>query len=127
MPQTPHLGIDFGGPVGTPVHATGNGVVEECSVGAGYGRRIIINHGFNYKTLYGHLEKINVTKGQRVKRGDIIGLLGGTGRSTGPHLHYEVRKNGVSVNPINFYFNDLSLEEFDAFVEAANNMEQGVN
>ncbi|MDR0544512.1 MAG: M23 family metallopeptidase [Odoribacteraceae bacterium] len=126
-PQTPHLGIDFGGPVGTPIHATGNGVIEECSVGAGYGRRVIINHGFNYKTLYGHLEKINVTKGQRVKRGDIIGLLGGTGRATGPHLHYEVRKNGESINPINFYFNDLSPEEFDAFVEAANNMEQDVN
>jgi murein DD-endopeptidase MepM/ murein hydrolase activator NlpD len=122
-----HRGIDFGGAVGTPVHATGNGVVENCDIGSGYGRRIVINHGFHYKTLYGHLDKINVTKGQKVKRGDVIGLLGGTGRVSGPHLHYEVRKNGERINPINFYFNDLSPEEFDALVEAANNMEQDVS
>jgi hypothetical protein len=125
---TPHRGMDFGGPVGTPIYATGNGVVEACNVSAGgYGRHVIINHGFNYKTLYGHLEKISVTKGQKIKRGDVIGLLGGTGRITGPHLHYEVRRNGNCIDPINFYFNDLSPEEFDALVEAANSTDQSMD
>ncbi|MDR2413773.1 MAG: M23 family metallopeptidase [Odoribacteraceae bacterium] len=121
-----HWGIDFGGPVGTPIHATGDGVIETCDMGEGYGRRVIINHGFNYKTLYAHLKKINVTKGQKVKRGEVIGELGGTGRVSGPHLHYEVRKNGERINPINFYFNDLSSEELEALVETANNAEQDI-
>ena len=122
-----HWGMDFSGAVGTPIYTTGNGIVESCDVGRGFGRHVIINHGFHYKTLYGHLEKINVTKGQRVKRGDVIGLLGGTGRVTGPHLHYEVRKNGKQINPINFYFSDLSPEEFDMLVETANNAEQSMD
>ncbi|MDR2130385.1 MAG: M23 family metallopeptidase [Odoribacteraceae bacterium] len=122
-----HWGMDFSGPVGTPIYATGNGVIESCGIGQGYGRHVIINHGFNHRTLYAHLEVIGVTKGQRVKRGDVVGQLGGTGRVSGPHLHYEVRKSGSCINPINFYFSDLSTEEFDALVEAANNTEQSMD
>jgi murein DD-endopeptidase MepM/ murein hydrolase activator NlpD len=122
-----HWGMDFSGPVGTPIYASGNGVVESCKVGKGFGRHIIIDHGFNYKTLYAHLDKISVVEGQKVKRGHMIGLLGNTGNVSGPHLHYEVRKNGKAVDPINYYFNDLSPAEYDAFVEIANNTGQSMD
>ncbi|MDR1415341.1 MAG: M23 family metallopeptidase [Odoribacteraceae bacterium] len=123
----PHRGMDFGGPIGTPIYATGNGTVEVSNVGNGFGRHVIVNHGFNYKTLYAHMDRVNVTTGQRVKRGDIIGFLGGTGRATGPHLHYEVRRNGNCIDPINFYFNDLTPEEFDILVDTANSTEQSMD
>lgn len=122
-----HSGMDFTGTIGTPIYATGNGTVEDSSFDKGYGRHIIINHGYNYKTVYAHLDKSTVKKGQKVKRGDIIGYLGNTGLSTAPHLHYEVRKNNKPLDPVNFYFNDLSAEEYDAFVEAANNTGQSMD
>ena len=87
----------------------------------GYGKSILIDHGFNYQTLYTHLGKYNVKIHQKVKRGDIIGYMGNSGVSTGPHLHYEVKKNGIPVNPINYYFNDLTLDEYEKLVTEANN------
>lgn len=122
-----HAGMDFTGTVGTPIYATGNGVIITNQFDKGYGRHVIIDHGFSYKTVYAHMEKINVKNGQRVKRGDVIGFLGNTGLSTGPHLHYEVRKNGEPIDPINFYFNDLTPDEFDKLVEIANNTGQSMD
>ena len=120
-------GMDFTGAIGTPIYATGNGLVVESQFDKGYGRHVIIDHGFSYKTMYAHLEKIVVKKGQTVKRGDVIGYLGNSGLSTGPHLHYEVRKNEKPVDPINFYFNDLSPDEFEKLVEIANNTGQSMD
>lgn len=113
-----HDGMDFTAPLGSDIYATGDGVVEviESSL-RGYGNKIIINHGFGYKTLYAHMNGFNVKKGQKVKRGDVIGFVGNTGLSTAPHLHYEVHHNGTKVNPINYYFNDLTAEEYDRMIE----------
>lgn len=119
-----HAGMDFAGPIGTPIYATGNGVVESTGFDKGYGKHIRINHGFNYVTLYAHMNEFKVKKGQKVKRGDIIGYIGNTGSSTGAHLHYEVRKNGRPVNPINYYFNDLTPDEYDNLILEANNSGQ---
>ena len=113
-----HTGMDFTAAVGTEIYATGNGVVSKVeNDGRGYGNNIIINHGFGYETLYGHMSKFNVRSGQKVKRGDLIGFVGNSGSSTGPHLHYEVRKNGNPINPVNFYYNDLSPEEYTKMLE----------
>lgn len=115
-----HTGMDFSAVTGTEVYATGNGkVVLREKSRRGYGFHIVIDHGYGFKTLYGHMSKFNVRKGERVKRGQVIGYVGNTGSSTGPHLHYEVIKNGDKVNPINYYFNDLTPEEFEAMVELA--------
>jgi murein DD-endopeptidase MepM/ murein hydrolase activator NlpD len=104
--------------VGTEIYATGNGsVVKVEKDGRGYGNNVIINHGYGYETLYGHMSKFNVRPGQKVKRGDLIGFVGNSGSSTGPHLHYEVRKNGNPVNPVNFYYNDLTPEEYTKMLE----------
>ncbi|MCK0130091.1 M23 family metallopeptidase [Flavobacteriaceae bacterium F08102] len=109
-----HKGMDFSAPIGTPVYATGNGkVVRADNHASGYGNHVRIDHGFGYLTLYAHLSKFNVKRGQKVKRGDLIGFVGNTGRSQGPHLHYEVHKNGVAINPINFYYGNLTPEEFE--------------
>ena len=113
-----HTGMDFTSPVGTEIHATGNGVIGKIEMdGRGYGNNVIVNHGYGYETLYGHMSKIAVRSGQKVKRGDLIGYVGNSGTSTGPHLHYEVRKNGNPVNPVNFYFNDLSPQEYERMLE----------
>ena len=110
-----HPGMDFSAPVGTPVFATGDAVVQKVSRSRrGYGNHIILDHGFNYETLYAHLSKISVYRGQKIKRGEIIGYVGNTGTSTAPHLHYEVLKNGKNLNPIYFYFNDLSGSDYEA-------------
>ncbi len=101
-----HGGIDIGNKTGTPIYATADGVVQSVSVGSDLGMLITINHGYNYKTRYGHLSKIEVKRGQKVQRGDLIGLMGSTGYSTGPHLHYEVIKNGKQVNPLEFILNN---------------------
>ena len=115
-----HYGMDFSAPIGTPVYATGDGIVKRVDQRAsGFGKHIEINHGFGYVTLYAHLSKYNVRKGQKVLRGDLIGFVGTTGRSQGPHLHYEVHKNGTKINPINFYYGNLSPEEFTAMQRAA--------
>jgi murein DD-endopeptidase MepM/ murein hydrolase activator NlpD len=116
---TMHYGMDFTGPEGADIFATGDGVVIEAGYSFyGYGNRITIDHGFGYRTVYAHLQKINVVEGQKVSRGDIIGKLGNTGRSTGTHLHYEVRINDKPVDPINFYFNDITAEEYDLMILA---------
>ncbi len=113
-----HSGMDFTAPVGTPIHATGNGVVEKVEFdGRGLGNNTIINHGYGYESVYGHMSKIIVRPGQKIVRGDLIGYVGSTGSSTGPHLHYEVRKNGEPLNPVNFYYNDLTPEEYAKMLE----------
>ena len=124
-----HTGMDFTAPIGTPIHATGDGYIagdnEAREVGgSGYGRYVVINHGYGYKTLYAHMSKIDVKPGQQVKRGDIIGYVGNTGSSTGPHLHYEVIKGGEKINPINFYYNDLTPEEYELMIQISSNSNQ---
>lgn len=112
-----HSGMDFTAPAGAEVYATGNGKVVFIERAAnGYGNHVIIDHGFGYQTLYAHLSSIDVRPGQQVKRGDIIGKVGNTGKSVGPHLHYEVVKNNVKINPVNFYFNDLTAEEYEKMI-----------
>lgn len=120
-----HAGMDFAAPIGTEVYATGDGVVARSDAAAsGYGNHIRIDHGYGYVTLYGHLSRSKVRPGQKVKRGEVIGYVGNTGKSTGPHLHYEVLKNGENVNPINFYFNDLSPDEYEAMLKISQNSNQ---
>ncbi|OFX83846.1 MAG: hypothetical protein A2W99_02810 [Bacteroidetes bacterium GWF2_33_16] len=117
--QTMHHGMDFTGPEGADVFATGDGIVIEAGYSFyGYGNRITIDHGFGYRTVYAHLQKIDIVEGQKVSRGDLIGKLGNTGRSTGTHLHYEVRLNDKPVDPINYYFNDITAEEYDLMILA---------
>ena len=116
-----HAGMDFTAPIGTDIYATGNASVEYVGWKQGYGNCVILNHGWNYQTLYAHLSKPLVYVGQRVHRGDIIALVGNTGKSTGPHLHYEVRFKGQPLDPRNFYFQDLSPEEYDKMVQLSNN------
>lgn len=112
-----HFGMDFTAPTNTEIYATGDGVIEIVhSSKRGYGNKIVVNHGFGYKTLYAHMNGFNVKVGQKVKRGDVIGFVGNTGTSTAPHLHYEVHKNGKKVNPINYYFNDLTAAEYDKMI-----------
>jgi hypothetical protein len=115
-----HYGMDFTAPTGTDIYVTGDGVVESVIYSKrGYGNHIIVNHGFGYKTLYAHLDKPNVRQGQKVKRGDVIGFVGSTGASLAPHLHYEVELNGTKVDPVNFYYNDLSPLDYERIVEIA--------
>ena len=117
--RTMHNGMDFTGPEGSDIFATGDGVVIESGYSFyGYGNKVVIDHGYGYKTVYAHLQKITVDDGQKVKRGEVIGLLGNTGRSTGAHLHYEVKLNNRPKDPINYYFNDMTDEEYDLMVEA---------
>jgi murein DD-endopeptidase MepM/ murein hydrolase activator NlpD len=112
-----HYGIDFTAPTGTDIYVTGDGIVEKIeSSQRGYGNSIIVDHGYGLKTIYGHLNGFHVKQGQKVKRGDIIGYVGNTGLSTAPHLHYEVERNGEKVNPINYFFNDLTADEFDRMI-----------
>jgi len=114
-----HNGMDFTASPGTPIYATGDGKVVKAGLGSGYGKMVIIEHGFGYKTYYAHLSKYNTSQGRNVKRGEIIGYVGNSGLSAGPHLHYEVHKNGVVLNPVNFYHNDLSPEEYDIMLKKA--------
>ncbi|MDG1330973.1 MAG: M23 family metallopeptidase [Crocinitomicaceae bacterium] len=115
-----HTGMDFTAARGTEVYATGDGVVQIVENKAwGYGKSIVINHGYGYQTRYAHLSAIGVSEGQKVKRGHLIGLVGSTGRSTGPHLHYEVVKNGVKVNPIAYYHNDLSPDQYEELLKTS--------
>lgn len=116
-----HSGMDFSANVGTPVYATGNGVVRKAGWEGLYGNCIQIDHGFGYVTRYAHLSKIDVRVGQKVVRGETIGKVGTTGKSTGPHLHYEVMVRGQIVNPVNYYFMDLNADDYDRMVEIAAN------
>lgn len=115
-----HAGLDFTAPQGTPIYATANGVVRTAgNLGNGFGNHVVINHGYGYETLYGHMFRIKVRSGERIKRGEIIGWVGNTGKSTGPHCHYEVHKNGRTLDPIYFFYNDLSPEQFDRLLKLA--------
>lgn len=123
-----HYGMDFTAPRGTPVYATGDGVVTRAdNRSSGYGEHIRIDHGFGYISLYGHLSKYKVRPGQKVKRGDLIGLVGSTGRSQAPHCHYEVWKDGNRINPINFYYGSLSADEYEALLHAASQENQSLD
>ena len=121
-----HPGIDFAAPIGTEIYATGDGTIEKVGWVGGYGKTIMINHGYGYKTRYAHCSKFNCRRGQKVKRGDLIGFVGNTGQSTGPHLHYEVFKNKKHINPVNFFFNDLSPEEYDKVIEISSRPTQSL-
>jgi murein DD-endopeptidase MepM/ murein hydrolase activator NlpD len=115
-----HQGLDFTAPTGTPIYASANGVVKTAgNLGTGYGIHVVINHGYGYQTLYGHMVKVKVRPGQRVVRGEIIGYVGNTGKSTGPHCHYEVHKNGRPLDPVYFFHNDLTPEQFDRILKMA--------
>lgn len=123
-----HTGIDFSAKTGTPVYATADGVVSDPNgSGTGYGICILINHGFGFETLYAHLSKMKVRSGQKVKRGDVIGFVGNTGLTQAPHLHYEVRKNGSAVNPVYYFFNDLSIEEYEKVIEKSKEDNQSLS
>jgi murein DD-endopeptidase MepM/ murein hydrolase activator NlpD len=123
-----HAGMDFSARTGTPIYATGDGVVIVAdSKSSGYGNHIVIRHGFGYETLYGHMSRYKAKAGQRVKRGDVIGYVGSTGRSEAPHLHYEVHKNGEVVNPLNFYYGNISAKEFILISKLANQENQSLD
>ncbi len=120
-----HEGVDFTAPTGTPVYCTGDGTVKDVDFDrTGYGNHVIVNHLAGYQTLYAHLSRIAVRPGQRLKRGDLIGYVGSTGKSTAPHLHYEVWKGGRKLDPINFFFNDLTPEQYEEIVRLANQSNQ---
>ncbi|WP_300570907.1 M23 family metallopeptidase [Flavobacterium sp.] len=115
-----HKGMDFTAPTGTPVYATGDGIVERAdNTASGFGNHIVIRHGYGYETLYAHLSRYNKRAGQHVNRGDVIGFVGSTGRSEAPHCHYEVHKNGNAINPINFYYGNISAVEYTAIAKLA--------
>ena len=120
-----HPGMDFSAEQGTPIYCTGDGYVERAdNLAQGYGNHVVINHDFGYRTLYGHMSRIAAKPGQKVKRGQLIGYVGSTGLSTAPHIHYEVIRNGEKVNPINYYYNDLSPEQYQFLVELSNKASQ---
>ncbi|HOZ15789.1 MAG TPA: M23 family metallopeptidase [Tenuifilaceae bacterium] len=115
--RTMHHGIDFAGPIGTPVYSTGDGIVVEADYSfSGYGNQVIVDHGFGYKTRYAHLHKITVKAGDKIERAEMVGTLGSSGKSTGPHLHYEVLVRNSSVNPLN-YFNDMTEEDYESMLK----------
>jgi murein DD-endopeptidase MepM/ murein hydrolase activator NlpD len=119
-----HYGMDFTASTGTEVFSTGSGVVKSADREVGYGNCVVVDHGFGYETYYAHLSRIKVKPGQKVNRGEVIGLVGSTGTSTAPHLHYEVSKDGKKVNPQNYYFQDLSPAEYEKMIAISSNMGQ---
>lgn len=115
-----HAGLDFAAPQGTPIYATADGVVKEANYNAGgYGNHVVINHGYGYETLYGHMYKIKAKAGDHIKRGEVIGYVGSTGKSTGPHCHYEVHRSGERIDPVYYFSNDLSPDQFDRLLKLA--------
>jgi murein DD-endopeptidase MepM/ murein hydrolase activator NlpD len=115
-----HAGLDFAAPQGTPIYATANGtVVTAGNTGNGYGNHVVINNGYGYETLFGHMFRVKVRPGQKVKRGEVIGWVGSTGKSTGPHCHYEVHRNGEPVDPVYYFYNDISPEQYDRLLKLA--------
>lgn len=123
-----HSGVDLSAKTGTPIYATGDGVVSTAGRNdpalSGYGVAVLIDHGYGYKTLYGHMSEVKVKAGQQVKRGELIGLVGSTGLASGPHCHYEVWINGKKVNPVYYFYNDLTPQEYEQVIEAANQENQ---
>jgi len=126
--RTMHWGMDFSAKTGTPIYATGDGkVIRADNRAVGFGNHVRIDHGFGYTSLYAHMSKITVRRGYKVKRGDLIGYVGNTGRSVAPHLHYEIIKDGVKINPINFYSGSLSPSEFEELVNLASQENQSLD
>ncbi len=123
-----HTGVDFTAPIGTPIYATGNGVIIRAERNNyGYGRMVVIDHGYGYTSLYAHMDEINVRRGQRVQRGEVIGKVGNTGTSTAPHLHYEIHRNDRPVNPVHYFYNDLTPGEFEIIIERASRVNQSLS
>jgi len=122
-----HAGVDITAPRGTPVYATADGVISRQQLSHGFGTTILIDHGYSYQTLYGHLSKRVVKPGQKVKRGELIGYVGSTGLSLGPHLHYEVWKNGIPVNPVQFFTSDITPEEYNTILESSKKVNQALS
>ena len=123
-----HFGMDFSAPRGTEIYATGDGTVTRAdSRAAGFGKHVRIDHGFGYVTIYAHMDRYLVVKGDKIKRGDLIGYVGSSGRSVAPHLHYEIVKDGVKINPINFYSGSLSPAEFEELVKVASQENQSLD
>lgn len=123
-----HAGLDFAAPQGTPIYATADGTVSTAgNTNNGYGNHVVINHSYGYETLYGHMVRVKARAGQSVKRGEVIGWVGSTGKSTGPHCHYEVHKNGQKINPIYFFYNDLSPDQFDRLLKQAASSNQSLD
>ncbi len=123
-----HTGVDFTAPTGTPIYSTGNGMVVRAERNNhGYGLMVVIDHGYGYQTLYAHMNEISVRPGQEVQRGEVIGKVGNTGTSTAPHLHYEVTRNGRNVNPVHYFYSDLTPEEFEIIVERASRVNQSLS
>lgn len=122
-----HTGVDIAAPKGTPIYATADGRVTNQTGGSGYGITVVINHGFSYQSLYAHLSKKVVKPGEKVKRGQLIGYVGNTGLSFGPHLHYEVIKGGVKVNPVHYFFDDITPQEYDAILESSKVVNQALS
>jgi murein DD-endopeptidase MepM/ murein hydrolase activator NlpD len=123
-----HAGLDFAAPQGTPIYATADGTVTTAgNTNNGYGNHVVINHGYGYETLYGHMVRVKARPGQAVKRGEVIGWVGSTGKSTGPHCHYEVHKNGQKINPVYFFYNDLSPDQFDRLLKQAASSNQSLD
>jgi murein DD-endopeptidase MepM/ murein hydrolase activator NlpD len=114
-----HYGIDISAPTGTPIFATGDGTVKSVGRHGGYGNTVIIDHGYGYQTLYGHMKTISVKKHKKVKRGEIIGYVGNTGLSRAPHVHYEIIYNNKKIDPVNYFYNDFTPEEFEKVRELA--------
>ncbi|HEY6503521.1 MAG TPA: M23 family metallopeptidase [Chitinophagaceae bacterium] len=115
-----HAGLDFAAPQGTPIYATADGTVKTAgNTGNGYGNHVVVNHGYGYETLYGHMVRVKARSGQAVKRGEVIGWVGSTGKSTGPHCHYEVHKYNQRIDPVYFFYNDLTPEQFDRLLKQA--------
>jgi murein DD-endopeptidase MepM/ murein hydrolase activator NlpD len=115
-----HAGLDFSAPQGTPIYATADGTVKNTGYSdVGYGNHVVVNHGFGYETLYGHMVRIKARARQKIKRGEVIGYVGSTGKSTGPHLHYEVHKNGQKLDPVYFFYNDLTPAQFNELLKRA--------
>lgn len=123
-----HAGLDFAAPSGTPIYATADGVVQAAGFSTdGYGNKVVINHGYGYQTLYGHMVRVKARPGQSVKRGEVIGYIGSTGKSTGPHCHYEVIKRGTKVDPVYYFYNDLTPAQFDRILKAAATNKQSLD
>jgi murein DD-endopeptidase MepM/ murein hydrolase activator NlpD len=123
-----HAGLDFAAPQGTPIYATADGVIKIAgNMGNGYGNHVVINHGYGYETLYGHMVRVKAHSGQTVKRGEVIGWVGSTGKSTGPHCHYEVHKYNQKIDPVYFFYNDLTPDQFDRLLKQAASSNQSLD
>ncbi len=123
-----HAGLDFSAPQGTPIYATADGrIATSGHSDGGYGNHVVINHGYGYETLYGHMVRIKARRGQRIKRGEIVGYVGSTGKSTGPHLHYEVHKGGRKLDPVYFFYNDLTPQQFNELLKRAKASNQSLD